>query len=151
MEDVQFEIAQASVSDRDFILYANKQIDEVSDIDKSALAQNVDADVLHNKKCVCLVAKCGGRHAGMLLFSRVYWADRGQGVYVSQAFVCEQFRKQGVFKKMLQAAFDFYPDTQFVTLLVARGNLGMQKCVKTLNFEFEDMMSFVVNKNDFEK
>lgn len=150
MEQLQLEIGQASVEDRDFVLFANKQIDKVSDIEKSALAKNVDADVFDGKKCVCLVAKCGGRHAGMLLFSRVYWADRGQGIYVSQAFVCEPFRKQGVFKKMLQAAFDFYPDTQFVTLLVAKGNLGMQKCVKNLNFECEDMMSFVVNKTDFE-
>ena len=144
-------IVESDCKDKEFILHANKEIDKVSNISKSCLSQNVDEDLLKNKRAICLIAKDGDKPVGMVLFSKVYWADRGEGVYVSQAFVEEKYRNKGVFKKLLQSAFDFFSNTKFVTLLVAKDNFPMQKCVFGLGFEIEDMMSFVLNKNDFVK
>ncbi len=147
---MHLKIVEANESDRDFILLANRQIDSVSNISKSALKDNIDADLIQNKLCTCLIAKYGKKRVGMMLFSKVYWADRGEGVYISQAFVDEKYRKKGVFKALLKASFNFYPNTKFVTLLVAKENLPMQKCVEKLNFEHENMFSYVVNLEDFE-
>ncbi len=146
---MHLKIVEADENDIEFVLFANQQIDEISNISKSALKENVDVDMLHNKKCVCLIAKHRGKRVGMVLFSKVYWADRGEGVYVSQAFVEEKYRKKGVFRALLKEAFNFYPTTKFITLLVAKENISMQKCVEKFGFEWEDMLSFVVNKEDF--
>lgn len=138
-------IVQAEPSDKDFILHANREIDRVSDIALSALAKNIEKDVFEKKRAVCLLAKDDDRNIGMVLFSKVYWADRGQGIYVSQAFVEDEYRGHGVFKMLLEQASSFFPDTKFVTLLVAKGNEHMQDCVDGLHFEFEDMLSYVKN------
>ena len=144
-----FKIVEAKKSDREFIIDANKEIDIVSCIELSALKENVDEDLLKQHKAVCLIAKDGEKNIGMVLFSKVYWADRGEGVYVSQAYVVDEYRKKGVFKSLLQAVFEYYPDTNFITLLVAKDNIIMQTSVKKMNFELEDMQSYVINKSDF--
>ncbi len=151
---MNLKIVEAKQNDKDFILHANHEIDVVSSIETSKLKENIDEDLLFDcqpkdKKMICLIAKSEDEYAGMVLFSRVYWADRGEGIYVSQAYVIPKFRGCGVFKKMLRSAFNFFDDTKFVTLLVAKNNEVMKKCVK--NFEKEDMLSFVINKEDFLK
>jgi len=90
-------IEEAVVEDCDFILHANRMIDEASYIECSKLAENVKKDLFEDKKSICLIAKEGDKNVGMILFSKVYWADRGCGVYASQAYVVEEARKQGGF------------------------------------------------------
>ncbi len=147
---MNFEIVEATVADKDFILEANKQIDIVSDINFSALKDNVVQDLFLKSKAVCLIAKHNDVRMGMVLFSKVYWADRGEGVYVSQGYVEKAYRNKGVFKSLLRAAFEFYAETKFITLLVANDNIVMQASVKKLGFEKEEMLSYVVNKSDFD-
>lgn len=143
---MNIEILGADKSDRDFILTANKEIDQVSGIESSDLSKNLDLDFYEKHLCEILIAKVDGVRAGMALFGRVYWADRGQGVYLSQMFVEGSFRQQGVFKTLLKAVFDFYPETQFVCCLVGKDNFVMQKCVDKMEFEGEKVLSFVKNK-----
>ena len=146
--NLEFVVAQES--DEKYILHANREIDIVSGISSSKLSQNLLDDVLRGRKAVCLIAKVDGENAGMIMFSKVYWADRGQGVYVSQAFVEEKFRRRGILKEMFKRAFSYFDGTQFVTCLVGHENMVMQKCVEKLNFEFEDMRSYVVNRENFD-
>ena len=145
--DLQFVVAKEK--DEQYILHANREIDVASGISSSKLSQNLLKDILREKRAVCLLAKVDGENAGMIMFSKVYWADRGQGVYVSQAFVEEKFRRQGILKEMFKRAFSFFDDTKFLTCLVGHENFVMQKCVEKMNFEFEDMRSYVVNKENF--
>lgn len=145
--EITFKIAKDE--DEKYILHANKEIDIVSDISSSKLSKNLVEDVLHNQKAICLISKVGDENAGMIMFSKVYWADRGEGIYISQVFVEEKFRKQGIMKMMFKQAFDYFDDTKFVTCLVGANNKIMQDCVRKLNFEFEDMRSYVIDKENF--
>ena len=147
MENEETIIKHAKQEDLNFILHANKEIDRASFIKISALVYNIQSDIFDKRKAVCLIAKKNGERAGMILFSKVYWADRGEGIYVSQVFVEEKFRGQKVMKKLFKRALNYYKDTKFVTCLVSDKNLRMIDCVK--KFEKEGMISFVINKIDF--
>jgi hypothetical protein len=81
----------------------------------------------------------------MILFSKVYWADRGLGIYVSQVFVEKEFRRNNVFKMLLAKAQEFYPNIKFVTFLVSKKNLTMLKCAQKMGCEDEDMVCFAKN------
>lgn len=142
-------IRKASEIDKDFIIYANKMIDEESYIENSSLKNNIERDLFQHERCVCLIAECEGERAGMMLFSKVYWADRGEGVYISQIYVEPKFRGRGVMKRLLKEAFAFFKETQFVTCLVSRKNKNMLLCMNKMGFEDENMASFAINKNEF--
>ena len=143
---MKIEIVEATEKDKEFVLLANKKIDECSFVEKSALKENIDKDLFREKRCVCLIAKVGNENVGMILFSKVYWADRGDGIYVSQGYVEKPYRKNGVFKKMLVEAAKYYPKTNFATCLVSNKNQNMIDCMHNLSFEDEDMISYVKNK-----
>jgi GNAT superfamily N-acetyltransferase len=148
---MEINIREAVATDKDFILFANRQIDDVSKIETSFFAKNADEDVFSLKKCVCLIAECEGRSVAMALFSKVYWADRGEGVYISQIFVEPQFRQKGIMKRFLKEIIDYYEDTNFVTCLVSRQNQTMLSCMHSMGFDDENMSSFAINKSDFLK
>ena len=143
-------IKRANESDREFVLYANKMIDKASFIEKSNLYQNIDIDLFENNKCVCLVAKEKDENVGMIMFSKVYWADRGQGIYVSQVFVEKEYRRKGVFKKLLKSAINYYKNIKFFTCLVSRKNKKMLCCMKRLKCKDENMSTFVLNTDDLQ-
>ena len=141
-------IKKANENDKEFVLYANKMIDKASYIENSNLYQNIDRDLFENGKAVCLVAKESGQNIGMIMFSKVYWADRGQGIYVSQIFVEKEYRQKGVFKKLLKTAINYYKTTRFFTCLVSRKNKKMLCCMKKLRCKDENMSTFVLNVED---
>lgn len=144
-------IEEAKIEDKEFILYANKMIDIVSVIEESHLSDNLQKDYFENHKFECLLAKCDNKNIGLVIFSKVYWADRGEGIYVSQIFVEKSFRRKGVFKSLLRSAFDFYKETQFLTCLVSEKNENMIACMENLSFEDEKMITYVKNKQDLNK
>lgn len=148
---MDLKIVEAGQSDIDFIVFANREIDKASYIESSMLSQNIKKDILEEHMAVCLIAKDNDKYVGMVLFSKVYWADRGEGIYVSQCFVNENYRRRGIFKKLIKTAFEYYENTQFLTCLVARKNAHMIDCMHNLSFEDESMISYVKNKDDFYK
>ena len=147
MKNEEIIIKRAKQEDLDFILHANKEIDKASFIKISALVYNIQSDIFDKRKAVCLIAKKNGERAGMIMFSKVYWADRGEGIYVSQVFVEDKFRGQKIMKKLFKKALYYYKNTRFATCLVSDKNLRMIDCVR--KFEKEKMISFVINKIDF--
>ena len=148
-EKMNVKIVEAQRYDREFILFANREIDDASFIKSSKLKDNIDKDIFENHNAICLIAKDGDKPVGMVLFSKVYWADRGEGVYLSQAYVEPAYRHNGVFKLLIEAVMNYYQNTQFLTCLVAKKNLDMVSCMKKLKFEDEDMISYAKNKSDF--
>ncbi len=143
-------IKKASENDKEFILYANKMIDKASYIEKSSLYQNIDRDLFENGRTVCLVAKDGKENVGMVMFSKVYWADWGQGIYISQVFVEKEYRQKGVFKRLLKSALNYYKTIKFFTCLVSRKNKKMLCCMKKLKCKDEKMSTFVLNVEDLQ-
>lgn len=146
---MNIKIVEAQRCDKDFILFANREIDDASFIKSSKLKDNIDKDIFANHRAICLIAKDADKPVGMVLFSKVYWADRGEGVYLSQAYVVPEYRNNGVFKRMIKAVMDYYEGTQFLTCLVAKKNLKMVDCMTKLQFEDENMISYAKNKRDF--
>ena len=142
---MNIKIVRAKKEDKSFILKANKEIDECSYIATSRLSKNIDVDLFERKKCVCLIAKDGQKQVGMILFSKVYWADRGEGVYVSQVFVGKEYRRKNIFKLLMKKAILYYKNTNFVTCLVAKKNQNMIDAMHKLSFEDEDMISYAKN------
>ena len=99
---MKISVYKASEKDKDFIIYANRMIDKASYIEKSNLKLNIENDLFKKPKCVCLIAKTKGVPVGIVLFSKVYWADRGQGIYISQVFVEKEYRRNGILKLLIQ-------------------------------------------------
>ena len=149
-DGMDIEITEAKREDKDFIVLANKEIDKASFIESSKLAENIDKDIFEDKLAVCLIAKDREKSIGMVLFSKVYWADRGEGIYVSQAYVVPEYRKSGVFKLLINKTLNYYNDTKFLTCLVAKENFPMVNCMKAMKFEDENMISYAKNKSDFD-
>lgn len=147
-DKMNLRIEKCQINDKDFIIYANQKIDEASYIEKSELSKNIVKDLFEDEKCVCLIAKDKEKPVGMVLFSKVYWADRGQGVYISQAFVEPAYRKNGIMKTLFQRALEYFDGTNFFTCLVSKRNLAMLSCMQRLHCEDEGMSTFVVNKDD---
>lgn len=145
---MKIKINRAKLADKDFILYANHEIDRESFISESRLSQNIDKDLFKNKKCVCLIARDKEKNVGMILFSKVYWADRGEGIYISQVFVEQSYRKKSIFKNLLRRAVGYYKNTSFITCLVSKKNKNMVSSMSKMNFEDEGMISYAKNKSE---
>lgn len=145
---MKIKIFRAKLEDKEFILHANLEIDRCSFIENTSFAKYIEKDLFKNKKAVCLLARDGQKNVGMILFSRVYWADRGEGIYVSQVFVEEEYRQQGIFRLLLKRALNYYKNTNFITCLVSNKNQTMLKSINKLTFEDEGMVSFAKNKSE---
>ena len=92
-------ILHANKSHKDFLIYANKVIDQVNDMNETnGLQLNIDKDYFcDNPKFQCLVAEVDNKPVGMILYSYFYWASDGQVLWISQMYIEPEFRKQGIF------------------------------------------------------
>ena len=91
----------AELKDRDFILKANKEINVLTGLSDSTFESRIDKDLFEDKICKLIIAEIDGKIAGMILYSYIYWANCGKGIYLSQAYIKSEFRGQGVFKALL--------------------------------------------------
>ena len=81
-------ILHANKNHKDFLIYANKVIDQVNDMNETnGLQLNIDKDYFcDNPKFQCLVAEVDNKPVGMILYSYFYWASDGQVLWISQMF-----------------------------------------------------------------
>ena len=75
------------------------------------------------------------------LYSYVYWANKGQGVYLSNVFVKPEHRKKGILKEILSYIKNL-DNVNFITMLVGNENESMQKTITTYGAEDIDMKTF---------
>ena len=92
---MKIEIMHANKSHKDFLIYANKVIDEVNNMEQYTEFENhIDADYYcKNPKFECLVAEVDGKPVGMILYSYFYWASDGQVLWISQMYIDKEYRK----------------------------------------------------------
>ncbi len=81
------EFREAKFEDRDFILNANREINVLSGLKDSTFENRIDNDLFKSKICKSIIAEIDGCIVGLLLYSYVYWANCGKGIYLSQAYV----------------------------------------------------------------
>ena len=78
-------IMHATKAHKDFLIYANKVIDQVNDMNETnGLQLNIDKDYFcDNPKFQCLVAEVDNKPVGMILYSYFYWASDGEVLWIS--------------------------------------------------------------------
>ena len=97
-------VLKANKKHKEFIIHANNIINNVNDTEQTnGLEENIDKDYFYdNPKFHCLVAEIDNKPIGMILYSYFYWANDGEVLWISQMFVEEEYRKYGVFFKLIE-------------------------------------------------
>ena len=139
---------KAELKDREFILNANKEINVLSGLNDSTFETRIDKDLFEDKICKSIIAEIDGKIAGMILYSYVYLANCGKGIYLSQVYIKSEFRGQGVFKSLLKELEKNEKDCNFITDLVGVENDVMKNTLNKLEFETSDLVTYykMINK-----
>ena len=141
------EINKAKQEDREFILYAHKEILRASGLVQSDLEENIDMDILGEcDECKCLIVKSEGINVAMCLYSNIYWADSGNGIYLSQIYVEPEYRGKGIVQNLFKKVFEDEKEASFITLLVGKDNSCMQKVMSNLNAEKHDLFTYEIRR-----
>ena len=133
---------KAELKDKDFILNANKEINDLSGLTDSSFERRIDKDLFEDEIFKSIIAEIDGNIAGMILYSYVYWANCGKGIYLSQAYVKDEYRGQGVYKALLKELEQRETSCNFITDLVGKDNSVMQRTLDKLNFKSSDLITY---------
>lgn len=133
---------EASKSDKEFFLNANKEINVLSGLNDSTFEKNIDKDLFENKICKSLIVEKNGTILGFLLYSYVYWANCGRGIYLSNAYVDKEYRNKGIFKMLLSELEKIETSSNFITNLVGNENSIMMKSLNKLGYESSDLVTY---------
>ena len=136
-------VRNATIEDMDFVVSSNDYVNQVSGIKtQSQLSENFEKDILcENPKAFCLIVEENKEQIAFCLYSYVYWANKGQGAYLSNVFVKPEHRKKGILKEIL-LYIKSLNNVNFITMLVGNENGSMQKTISTYGAEDIDMKTF---------
>lgn len=128
----EIKVLKANKTHRDFIIHANKVINNVNDTEQTnGLQENIDRDYFcDNPKFNCLVAEIDNKPVGMILYSYFYWANDGEVLWISQMFIEEEYRKCGVFFKLIEKLREENKDIKIVSCATGDENKRMQRILK---------------------
>ena len=129
---MKIEIMHANKCHKDFLINANKIIDEVNNMEQyTEFEKHIDADYYcDNPKFKCLVAEVDGEPVGMILYSHFYWASDGQVLWISQMYIDKKYRKYGIFFKLIKKLREDNKNIQIASFATGVNNLRMQKIIK---------------------
>lgn len=133
---------EAELKDKEFILNANKEINVLSSLNDSTFEKRIDKDLFEDRICKSIIAEIDGNTVGMILYSYVYWANCGNGIYLSQAYVKNEYRGQGICKRLLKELETREKECNFITDLVGAENEGMQIALEKMKFESSDLITY---------
>lgn len=129
---IDVKVMHANKSHRDFIIHANKMINNVNDTKQTnGLELNIEKDYFcDSPKFQCLVAEIDNKPVGMILYSYFYWASDGEVLWISQMFIEEEYRKYGIFFKLIQELRKENKDIKIVSCATGNENKKMQKILE---------------------
>ena len=132
---MKIEIMHANKTHRDFLIEANKIIDEVNNMEQyTEFEKYIDSDYYcSNPKFECLVAEVDGKPIGMILYSYFYWASDGQVLWISQMYIKEEYRKYGIFFKLIKKLREENKDIRIASFGIGVENFRMQRIIKYYN------------------
>lgn len=133
---------EVELKDKEFILNANKEINILSGLNDSTFDNNIDKDLFEDKICKVIIAEENSNTIGFVLYSYIYWANCGKGIYLSQVYVKEEYRKNGVFKMLLNELELREKECKFITNLVGNENGVMLNSMNKLDFKSSDLITF---------
>lgn len=125
-------VLKANKKHKEFIIHANQVINNVNETQQTyGLENNIDKDYFcHYPKFHCLVAEIDDKPIGMILYSYFYWANDGEVLWISQMFVEEEYRKYGIFFKLIEKLKCENPDIKIVSCATSNKNKRMQKILQ---------------------
>lgn len=125
-------IMHANKSHKDFIIHANKVINNVNDTEQTnRLELNIEKDYFcANPRFQCLIAEIDEKPVGMILYSYFYWANDGEVLWISQMFIEEEYRKYGVFFKLIEKLREENENIKIISCATGDENKRMQKILK---------------------
>lgn len=126
-------------ADRDYILKANEEINVLSGLDDSSFAKNIDNDLYKDHSCKAIIAEEDNHIIGFILYSYIYFANCGKGIYLSQAYVSEEYRGKGVYRSLLNELERTEPSCKFITDFVGKDNDVMQQTINKLGFKMSNL------------
>lgn len=131
MED-NIKVVHANESHKEFLIYANKAVDNVNNMQETkGLELNIDKDYFcDNPKFQCLVAEVDGKPVGMLLYSYFYWASDGQILWISQMFIEKEYRKKGIFFRIISKLREENKGIKIVSCATGEENIRMQRILE---------------------
>ncbi len=143
-------IRKAVLADKDFVVSANNNVNNLSGISSiSKLDENFEKDILsENPKAYCYIVEQSNRQIGMFLYAYTYWANKGQGVYLSNVYVAPENRKQGVLKNILNF-LENLDDVNFITMLVGNDNENMTNVITHYGAENIHMDTFYLKSGGY--
>ena len=127
---------------KEFILNAHKEINILSDLKDSTFENRIDKELFEDKICKIIIAELDDKRVGFVLYSYIYWANCGKGIYLSQAYVRSEYRGQGIFRKLLKELENCENDCNFITNLVGLENEGMKNTLNRLDFSTSDLTTY---------
>ena len=133
---------EAKISDKEFILNANKEINLLSGLNDSTFEKRIDKDLFEDKIYKSIIAEIDGNVVGMILYSYIYWANCGQGIYLSQAYVKKEYRGKGIYKQLLKELELKESNANFITDLVGPENEYMQIALEKMKYESSDLITY---------
>lgn len=141
-------ILHANKKHKDFLIYANKVIDNVNNMEETnGLELNIEKDYFcYNPKFQCLVAEVDNKPVGMILYSYFYWASDGQVLWISQMFIEPEYRKNGIFFKLISKLREENKDIKIVSCATGNDNIRMQKILKYYNCHEMKNLKFYYKK-----
>ena len=100
--------------------------------------------------CKCIIAEENNEVVGFVLYSYIYWANCGRGIYLSQAYVKEDYRKKGILKLLLNELEEKERNCNFITDYVGNENEVMKKSQDKLNFKASNLIIYyrIIKKRD---
>jgi GNAT superfamily N-acetyltransferase len=129
---MNIEIMHANIKHRDFLIQANKIIDEVNNMEQyTEFEKHINDDYYcEDPKFKCLVAEVDGEPVGMILYSYFYWASDGQVLWISQMYIKEEYRKYGIFFKLINRLREENKNISIVSFATGIENFRMQKIIQ---------------------
>lgn len=107
-------IRPATPADNDFIIAANQAIDQTNNVQKPS---KLTADVLQrdlfstNPKAYAIIAEDDhGKPIGVALYSSIYFASTGPGLWISNLYVSDIARRKGVAAQLVEYLKTENPD-----------------------------------------
>ena len=129
---------------REFLIKSNAIIHQTSEQEyESGFAKRLDDDYYcKSPKFFCLVAEYDKKPVGMILYSKMYWADDGEVLLVSQMYVDKDYRKFGIANELYRALKDHNPEANVISCATAKSNNTMNRILKGMGFNVVDMNFF---------
>lgn len=142
------EIMHAKKCHKDFIIHANKVINNINDTNQTnGLEKNIDNDLFcEYPKFECLIAEYDNKPVGMILYSYFYWANDGQVLWISQMYIEEEYRKKGIFFKLLKFLRQESKDAKIVSCATGDENIKMQKILNGLGAHEINLKFYYIKK-----